>query len=191
MYGPRLWGALSVGLLAMCALLFVAAGGGEEGARLSIRATARTSALLLFLIFPASALHRRFRSDTTRWILANRRYLGLSLASSHTLHLVFILSLAAQGTLGEVDSATLYGGGWGYVLMFAMAATSNDASVRALGANWRRLHALGLFTLWVIFMVSYLPAPGRGPVAPVFFGGLVAVALLRWWPARQPAPAHS
>jgi len=166
----------------MCAMLYVVAGGGEEGVRLCIRATARTSALLLFVIFPASALHRRFRNAATRWILRNRRYLGLSLASSHSLHLGFILSLSAAGTLGEVSSVTLLGGGWGYLLMYAMAATSNDASVRVLGANWRRLHVLGIFTLWVIFMVSYLPVPENGPIAMIFFAGLLVVAGLRWWP---------
>lgn len=39
--------------------------------------------------------------------------------------------------------------------MFAMAATSNDAAMRALGRNWKRLHTFGIHTLWLIFTLSY------------------------------------
>jgi DMSO/TMAO reductase YedYZ heme-binding membrane subunit len=57
---------------------------------------------------------------------------------------------------GEVPNAvTLAGGGGAYVMMFAMAATSNDAAVRLLGRNWARLHKLGIYWLWFIFIFSY------------------------------------
>jgi DMSO/TMAO reductase YedYZ heme-binding membrane subunit len=189
--GPRLLALLSALLVAMSAALFAAAGGGEEGAGSVIRWTARTTALLLLLIFPASALHRRWRSGATRWWMQNRRALGLSLTVSHSLHLAFILWLAQLGALGEVGAVTLYGGGWGYVLIYAMALTSNDASVRALGPNWRRLHLLGLYTLWIIYAFSYLPVPDNGPLAPWFFAGLIAVMIVRWWPAPARSAAHS
>lgn len=45
--------------------------------------------------------------------------------------------------------------GTGYALMFVMVATSNDAAMRALGTNWRRLHALGIHWLWFVFLASY------------------------------------
>jgi methionine sulfoxide reductase heme-binding subunit len=51
---------------------------------------------------------------------------------------------------------SLLGGGLAYALMFAMAATSNDASMRALGIWWKRLHRAGLHWIWFIFAFSYL-----------------------------------
>ena len=174
-----------------CALLYFWQGAGEEAARACIRATALWSVLYLLAIVPASALHRRYRSPRTRWLMLNRRYLGLQLAASHALHLAFILLLYARGELGEVGVTTLYGGGWGYVLLFAMALTSNDASLRALGSAWRQLHRLGLNTLWVIFTLSYLPQSDSPPTRWVIFLGLLAVMAIRWWPVPKRVPAHS
>ena len=42
-----------------------------------------TSAVPFLLAFSASALHRIRASAATRWLMANRRYLGLSVAASH------------------------------------------------------------------------------------------------------------
>ncbi len=120
----------------------------------------------------------------TRWIVRNRRYLGLSLAVSHGYHALFISRLYAVGTPGDVSPATVYGGGLGFVLLAGMAATSNDASQRALGANWRRLHLAGIYWLWIVFAASYLPAALASPLAAAIGIGLVVALALRVWPQR-------
>ena len=168
----------------MCGALYLLAGGGEEGIRQPIRATARTSLVLFVLVFCASALRRWIKSDQTAWLLRNRRYLGLSVAVSHGYHLAFILAFYWHGGLGEPGIVTVVGGGWGFVLLFLMAATSNDASQRRLRAKWRRLHLLGMYTVWVIFVVSYLPR------VPELIPALASAALLgslalRLWPAAR------
>src|SRR5215813_922107 len=63
---------------------------GPEEVRAMIRATAFTSAVPFLLAFTASSLHRLRASAATRWLMANRRYLGLSVAASHFWHLVAI-----------------------------------------------------------------------------------------------------
>jgi methionine sulfoxide reductase heme-binding subunit len=46
-------------------------------------------------------------------------------------------------------------GGLAYALMFAMAATSNDRSMRAMGRWWKRLHRVGIHYLWFIFAFTF------------------------------------
>ncbi len=63
-----------------------------------------------------------------------------------------------------------------------MVATSNDASQKRLGKNWRRVHLLGLWTVWIIFATSYFPAAPTSPIAAAASLALVVTLLLRVWP---------
>lgn len=166
----------------MCAASLVLYGFGEEGVRSAIRATARTTAAVFVVVFCVSAVRRRWPNPLTHWGMRNRRYLGLSAAVSHAYHLGFILSLYAMGVADETSLLTVIGGGWGFALLFAMAATSNDASQKRLGKNWRRLHRLGIWTVWIIFAVTYFPAVPTSPIAAAASLALVAALLLRVWP---------
>jgi DMSO/TMAO reductase YedYZ heme-binding membrane subunit len=77
------------------------------------------------------------------------------------------------------DVVTLVAGGGAYLVMFAMVATSNDASVRRLGRNWLRLHALGVYWLWFVFAFSYAGRTfgGNPGFAPLFAAAVAALAL--------------
>ncbi len=167
---------------AACAVVYVSGGEGESGVRAAIRLTARTTVLLLLVIFPASAMLRRWPGAATRWIVRNRRYLGLSLAVSHGYHALFIGWLYASGTAGDIPAATVYGGGLGFAFLAAMAATSNDASQRALGANWRRLHLAGIYWVWIVYVASYVPQAATNPFAALIGLGLIGTLALRHVP---------
>jgi DMSO/TMAO reductase YedYZ heme-binding membrane subunit len=152
------WAALSLHL--MVAVTLLVWGVGEDGVRAVIRYTARTSFALFTLAFVASALHRLRHSSFSRWLLTNRRYVGVSFAVSHGLHLVAILVLAriSAAFVAELEAGTIIGGGLGFVFVGLLAATSFDVSAAWLGPRWwRRLHLTGLYYLWFIFFVSYLP----------------------------------
>ncbi len=70
------------------------------------------------------------------------------------MHLVALVAYnVVAGT--RPDAPTIAVGGGAYLVMFAMAATSNDASVRRLGRNWLRLHKLGVYWLGFVFTFSY------------------------------------
>ncbi|MFP8874680.1 MAG: hypothetical protein VCB42_09170, partial [Myxococcota bacterium] len=67
-----------------------------------------------------------------------------------------------------------------YAFMFAMAATSNDASVRRLGAwRWRMLHTAGGWYIWFIFAFTYLPLVLADPQYAPFGVLILAVPVLR------------
>jgi DMSO/TMAO reductase YedYZ heme-binding membrane subunit len=188
------WSALA--LLSMAAILLAAYGTEEAGVRVLIRATARTSLPLFLAAFVASSARRLWRSDTTAWLLRNRRYVGVSFATSHGVHLAAIVTLAArwpESFWSKTSPLTLYGGGLGYVFIFLLALTSSDAAVRRLGRQrWKLLHRIGVWYLFGIFLLNYGPSGFFSPAyIPASLAVLAALGLriaARWRVAgRVPA----
>ncbi len=169
MRGPRLVAVLSALLVAMSAAVVLAFGANEEGVRAWIRATARSSVALFLLVFVARPLRQLWRAPASAWLMKNRRHLGVSFAVSHFLHMCGLFWFAfgyPASYQAEVDPVTVVGGGFGFVLAYAMAATSTDGMVRRLGvARWRLLHRIGLWTLWVLFLFTFGGAAAVKPTA--------------------------
>jgi DMSO/TMAO reductase YedYZ heme-binding membrane subunit len=173
-------GILSASLIVGAILLSL--GTDIDGWRSATRLTARLSLFVFLLAFLARPLAQIFRNGATRWLLRERRGVGLAFAGAHTVHLgVFLTYFAVGGMVPPRVVVVL--GGFAYVLIGLMAATSNDWSVARLGAkNWRRLHTFGLYDVWLIFALTYLSRIGRGPLTIVdglLLALLVAAFLLR------------
>jgi len=170
------WSALVVGVLALAAL---ASGSGEDGFRRVLRLTAGTSLVLFTAAFSASSLRRVWRNAATKWLLANRRYVGVSFAVSHTYHLAAILALASLSTQ-PFGAVTVFGGGFAYVVIAAMTATSFDTTAAWLGRrNWQRLHSFGVYYLWLIFALNYVTRATQTRTYLVFSLLLVGSLALR------------
>jgi hypothetical protein len=158
----KLTGYITLALFAMVAGILLYKGSAEAGVRMVIRATARTSLILFLLAFSASSLRRLWQSAATAWLLRNRRYVGVSFAVSHFLHLSAIGTLAVRWPHPFVEQSTeittTIGGGLAYLLIAAMVATSFDRSAAWLGARrWRLLHTVGNYYVLGIFTLTYLP----------------------------------
>jgi DMSO/TMAO reductase YedYZ heme-binding membrane subunit len=168
---------------------------GLEEVRAVIRATAFTSAVPFLLVYVASAWWRLGPSRVSRWLLANRRYLGLSVAASHLWHLLAIIALATMSPTFRdgLNALTLVFGGSGFVLLALMAATSTDAAQRALGRAWGWLHTVGVHVLWLDFIFTY---SGRATVAPfhavmtLAFAAALGVRVAAWRSRLGRVPAH-
>lgn len=190
--------AASLGLLVLTAAQLAIWGTDEEGIRVVVRSTARSSIVLFVLAFGASSLRTLWRTPVSAWILANRRYIGVSYAASHILHAVALVGLgqvSAEFVKG-LNAVTLVGGGTAYVFTVAMAATSNDASVAALGrSRWRMLHLIGGWYIWIIFAQSYLPRAATMPSywpAGVLVMAVPALRTARYLRSRSSSkPAHA
>ncbi|MFN4354710.1 hypothetical protein [Parvibaculum sp.] len=151
-----LFPATLAGAAFIAGLSFGIWGMGSDGLQHFTRYTARFAFLIFIVAFSAGALAQLFPSDGTRWLRRNRRYIGLSFALAHFIHLGALTGFFVS--IGEVpDVVTITGGGMAYVFVSLMAITSNDWSVRTLGpAAWRRLHLIGSYYIWLIFMNSYI-----------------------------------
>lgn len=163
---------LSAGLLAVAAGLAIGTTSAEQ-AQLAARWTAR-SALPVFLVtYLASSLYRLTPIPATRAILHRRRQWGLGFALAHSIHLV---ALGINVILFVPRSwQSLIPGGIAYAMIYIMALTSNDASMRALGKNWKRLHVFGIHYIWFIFTASYA---GRIIKPETMLTGLVFTAIM-------------
>ncbi|MBW2274892.1 MAG: hypothetical protein JRG96_16620 [Deltaproteobacteria bacterium] len=186
---------VAVVLAAFVACAVALQGWSEETIRLVVRASARSSIVLFSLAFSASGLQTLFPSRASAYLLRNRRYVGLSFALSHSVHLAALVTLGVAFPapfVDELDSLTLIGGGIAYVFIYAMAITSSDAAVRMLGgARWRLLHRVGSWYIWAIFVQTYLPlaVQGAGFLAPVAL--TLLAALLRFARSRRERRATS
>lgn len=150
--GFPLLAGLLLGLAAVAAGLAVGATDAEQAA-LAARWTARTALPMFLVTYLASSLYRLSPNDITRGILRRRRQWGLGFALAHSIHLVALLTnilIFAPRSL-----ASLIPGGIAYAMIYIMALTSNDTSMRSLGKNWKRLHVFGIHYIWLIFTAAY------------------------------------
>lgn len=150
-------------------------GGDEAGLRALVRFTVRVSFLVFAVVYAAAPLRRLYTAPATRWLLRNRRYLGVSFAWAHGLHGLAIALLALRlGDSLEVDPTTRLGGGLAYLLIAAMTLTSFDRTARWLGPHrWKLLHRAGLHWLWFIFALNWTASVGVSL-------GYLPFALITW-----------
>ncbi|RYD99081.1 MAG: hypothetical protein EOP61_14905 [Sphingomonadales bacterium] len=150
---PWIIAIAATGALTICGTAALLPGDLHSRLSLATRLTARWSACWFLLAFTARPL---FQIVGQAWapVLRQRRCIGLGFAFAHTVHGVALSWLILSGGASR-GPITWIGGGSAYLLMWAMAATSNDAAMRALGKNWRRLHLLGMWWLWIVFTNSY------------------------------------
>ena len=143
----------AAGALAICAAAALMPGTLRDQLGLATRLTARWAALWFLVAFTARPLFQMFGGVWAE-VLRQRRYIGLGFAAVHTIHGIAFAALIAMTDVTR-PLITYLVGGTGYLLMWAMAATSTDAAMRAMGRNWKRLHTLGIWWLWFVFTYSY------------------------------------
>lgn len=102
------------------------------------------AAWLLMGTLAVTPVRLLFRRSWTAWLVRRRRDLGVAsfaYAFGHTMiYLADRTSLAA--VLSDMGSPDLAAGWLALALFVPLAATSNDAAMRALGRTWKRLHRL-------------------------------------------------
>jgi DMSO/TMAO reductase YedYZ heme-binding membrane subunit len=145
-------------------------------------------ALPLFLVaFTASSLATLWPSPATRWLLANRRYIGLGFAFAMAWHFSFVAytiwsfgnPLNAKATALDVI---------GFVFLLLLTVTSFRSLARRLGrANWRRLHKTGVYVIWLVATAIYFHSVRDGGD---LFHRLAFAALLAAWVLRVAAWAR-
>jgi DMSO/TMAO reductase YedYZ heme-binding membrane subunit len=180
--GPPIVAVVAGALLLLCGTGVAIA--GDDWTLWLTRATARVSLTLFVATFSASAINRLRGGRVGKWLLRNRRYLGLSFATSHAVHAAAFFAYAAHRDLSIaeiVQPATLAGGSTGYVFIALMAITSTDAMTRRLGRRrWQLLHRTGMYVLFFIFAFTYLgPALAGRPIGVVAIVALAASLGLR------------
>jgi sulfoxide reductase heme-binding subunit YedZ len=117
-------------------------------------------ALPLFLLaFTASSLVTLWPSRPTRWLLRNRRFVGLGFAFGMLWHLsvvgysIFSFGMLESGLTVRGLALDLTG----LTFLFLVSLTSFRWFARHLTSlNWRRLHKTGVYVIWFVATYIYL-----------------------------------
>lgn len=130
--------------------------GVSEMIQMSVRCTVP----MLYLSFVASALKTLFPGKFSRWLLSNRRYIGISYAASMMWQLFFILWMwimhweyYTDEVYGLEDIIFQVGG---YSFIFAMTVTSFFPVRKKMSPlQWSALHKTGIYWLWFTVAITY------------------------------------
>jgi methionine sulfoxide reductase heme-binding subunit len=121
-----------------------------EGSQAAVVRTMWYAQPCLVAAFLASSLVRLRSTVLTRWLVANRRYVGLAFFAGMVWHLsVVSYFLFKFGNHLEVWDLSL--DICGLIFLLAMTLTSFSPFRTKISAiSWRRLHKTGIYVLWVL-----------------------------------------
>jgi hypothetical protein len=125
-----------------------------------IELSVRCAIPLLYVAFAASSVNVLFPGVFGRWLLRNRKYIGLSFAATMAWQLLFIVWMVSFYTDYYVErvyalSDVIEGVG-GYLLLIAMVLTSFKFGRSRLSAKqWKFLHRGGIYWLWIYAWIAY------------------------------------
>jgi hypothetical protein len=168
-----------------------------EGVSSMIQLSVRCAVPWLFIAFAASSLQVVFPGVFSRWLLRNRKFIGLCFAASMAWQLFFILWLVGIHTEYYVSDVYVLSdvveGVFGYAFLIAMVLTSfKFGRSRLTQKQWKLLHTSGIYWLWIYawsvywFNVFYYQAPAV-PIDYVYYwGGFLAWGLRMWaWSKKR------
>jgi sulfoxide reductase heme-binding subunit YedZ len=149
--------------------------------RVPIRPTGEAAAVLLILALAVSPLKALFGATVwTRWLLRQRRAIGLAAAGYSTIHMVvFSLSIGSFADIfAGMAWASMWTGWAAFAALAAMAAISNDRAVRAMGRGWKVVQRLA-YPAAVLTLAHWLLLTREWSEALIWFAPLALLQLAR------------
>jgi len=152
-----------------------------------IHVSGEWSARLLMLTMAITPFRILFpKSSWPLWLQSRRRYFGVATFAFAALHAVVYVDRkeSLDLILREGAGFSMWTGWVALVIFIALAATSNDQSVRWLKNGWKKLHrwvyaaALLTFTHWIFVAFDFVPGL-------VHFLLLLALESCRVWKHRM------
>lgn len=123
------------------------------------------------------------------WLVQRRRSLGIAAFCYAVLHLIFYLidMSNVKDILAEFWALGIWTG-WAAMLLFVpLAITSNDASMRALKAGWKKLQRL-VYPTAVLVLVHWIFIHNNLGPALVHFIPLIMLVAARYFLSPNPQP---
>ena len=144
----------------------------ETTIRVATRATARISFVMFLGAFLGDALYRLMPAAATRWLKTHKDGFTLGFAGSHTVHLAFILILAAAiGRENVLKGIMPIPFTVGFLLIYALAA---GVLLRHLTFWSLRFESLAHYYLMILFVVSFTR---HAMTKPLFYTPFALVAV--------------
>lgn len=176
-------------LLALPSIGMIASALGGDNLEGLLHPTGEFAARFMIIAMMLTPLKMLFpKSGVIQWLMRRRRFLGVaafSYAALHTLYYVIDLG-SMSAVLREFTELGIWTGWLAFLIFVPLALTSNDWSVRAMGASWKNLQrftyvaAIATLAHW-IFLEYEMGA------ALVHFAPLAALEAYRIWRNLNPA----
>jgi sulfoxide reductase heme-binding subunit YedZ len=184
--GPRLVLANAGAAIACMVVIAIQDGIDEESLGRMIRTLTPIGFFYFLAAFLARPLDDLVGGKVTAWLVAHRRYLGLSFAAWHLPHWPIIAGFVI--ILGPSEFWDGFGdfalrAGAVLLVITLLAATSFDGAQRFLGMRlWSAIHTVGVYVIWSWFLKIYVDrVPDRADTHDVVFAWILVAALaLRW-----------
>lgn len=128
--------------------------------------TGKIAVWFLILSVAATPLRQLFRRAAwPNWVLRQRRYFGVAAFGYAAVHTVVYLDRKGSFELvvAEASEFSMWSGWIAMLIFTALAATSNNVSVRRLGRRWKKLHrfvyvaAILTFMHWIFAAFNFVP----------------------------------
>ena len=126
-----------------------------------IQLSVRCAVPWLYIAFAASSIQVLFPGPFSRWLLRNRKYIGMCFAAAMAWQGLFILWMVIGHTDYYVNEVYVLRdaieGVGGYAFLLAMTVTSFPKGRRLLmnARQWRMLHLSGIYFLWAYAFSVY------------------------------------
>lgn len=155
---------------------------GEWSARLIVLALAMTP---LSMLLP--------RQAWVRWLVGQRRAIGVAAFLYALLHLFFYLldMETVRNVVAEIGAPGIWTGWAALLCLLPLALTSNNAAMRALGSGWKRLQRLA-YPAALLTLAHWMLVHDGLAAALITFAPLAALQvyrIIRAGTRRIPTPA--
>jgi hypothetical protein len=131
-----------------------------EGVSSMVQLSVRCAIPWLYLAFAASSIHVLFPGMLSRWLLRNRKIIGLCFAAAMAWQLLFIVWLVSIHNDYYVEEVyvlrDVFEGILGYFFLISMTLTSfKFGRKRLTPRQWKYLHKIGIYSLWIYAFSVY------------------------------------
>ncbi len=130
-------------------------------------------------------------SHVIKWLIRHRRAFGVAAFGYAMLHLIFYVldmeSVAAM--LAELGAPGIWTGWLALLFMVPLALTSNDAAMRLLRRNWKRIQRLA-YPAAVLTLAHWVLVHDGFASALVHFAPLILLQTLRLGRMFTPTPTE-
>ena len=163
----------------LVANIFYIYGFTEAGMIAILKETGRLSYPLFLMCFLASSLQKIWRNDFSKWLAANRKYLGISFSVVYAYHSIGILGFILLTKTAGIEGVQLFISVLAYVFLIVMTITSFKVFYdRVSVAVWRITHTLGMYICWYFFLAEFIIKAEKASYASWYYLPLVASAFL-------------
>lgn len=180
-------------LIALPSIGMIAGALGSNNYEEMLHPTGEFAARFMIIAMILSPLKMLFpKSGVIQWLMRRRRYLGVAAFGYAALHtLYYVLDLGSMSTiLAEFTEFGIWTGWLAFLIFVPLALTSNNWSVRTMGAGWKTLQrftyvaAVATLVHWIFLEYEIGPAL-------VHFLPLAALEAYRIWRNLNPAARNS